>query len=116
MHKDTLARSFPRKVKEEIAERDSVDGWPCCVMCGAAAPPSPNGISIAWSNAHFISRAQGGLGVTENGLTLCPKCHRRYDQTTDRKAIREYLRGYLESKHADWDEGDLYYEKGMCDV
>lgn len=116
MRKDTKARNFPRKVKEEIAERDSVEGWPCCVVCGAAAPQTDGRISIAWSNAHFISRAQGGLGVVENGVTLCPKCHRVYDQTTERERIRDYLRSYLESKHLGWDEASLYYEKGMDDV
>lgn len=113
MRKDTIARDFPRKVKEEIAERDSINDWPCCIVCGAAAPPSPNGIAIGWSNAHFISRAQGGLGVVENGVTLCPKCHHAYDQTTRRAELREFIREYLEEKHMDWDEDSLYYEKGM---
>lgn len=106
MRKDTKARDFDRNAKLAISERDSIDGWPCCVNCGSAAP-SP----LAWSNAHFISRAQGGLGIPENGLTLCPECHRRYDQTTDRPVLREYFREYLQSKHAEWDESKLYYRK-----
>lgn len=108
MHKDTKARAFDRKTKEIIAERDSIKGWPCCVRCGAAAP-----MPLAWSNAHFISRAQGGLGVVENGLTLCPRCHREYDQTTRREDLREFFREYLKSKHPGWDESELYYRKGM---
>jgi hypothetical protein len=36
VRKDTIARDFPRKVKEEIAERDSINDWPCCIVCGAA--------------------------------------------------------------------------------
>ena len=108
MRKDTKARDFDRNTKIAIADRDSINDWPCCVVCGAAAPSQ-----LAWSNAHFISRAQGGLGVVENGLTLCPRCHHDYDQTTKRAELREYLREYLESKHFDWDEENLYYEKGM---
>ena len=109
MRKDTKARNFDRKAKEEIAERDSIDGWPCCVRCGAAAPAPP--ASPVWSNAHFISRAQGGLGIPENGLTLCPRCHREYDQTTQRGSLREYFREYLISKHPGWEESKLYYKR-----
>ena len=75
MRKDTKARDFDRNTKFAISERDSIDGWPCCVFCGAAAPSE-----LAWSNAHYIARSQGGLGIEQNGLTLCPICHRKYDQ------------------------------------
>jgi 5-methylcytosine-specific restriction endonuclease McrA len=108
MHKDTKARDFNIATKKAISERDSIDGWPCCVYCGSAAPAP-----LAWSNAHFISRSQGGLGIEENGLTLCPECHRRYDQTTDRKQMREFFREYLQSKYEYWNEGDLIYRKGI---
>ena len=64
MRKDTKARDFTRGEKMAIAERDSIDGWTCCVFCGAPAPAT-----LAWSNAHYISRAQGGLGIAQNGLT-----------------------------------------------
>ena len=91
----------------DISIRDSIDGWPCCVYCGAAAPSE-----IAWSNAHYISRAQGGLGIEENGLTLCPICHRKYDQTTARTEMRAYFREYLMGKYENWDEDKLLYRKG----
>lgn len=106
MRKDTKARDFDRKAKEAIARRDSFGGWPCCVYCGEAAPAE-----IAWSNAHFISRAQGGLGIPENGLTLCPVCHNLYDQSTRREAMRGFFREYLREKHPGWDEGKLIYHK-----
>lgn len=106
MRKDTKARDFSRKAKEQIAERDSIEGWPCCVYCGLAAPAP-----LAWSNAHFIARSQQGRGIPENGLTLCPTCHRRYDQTTDRNMMREYFREYLKSKYENWDEEALIYRK-----
>ena len=53
------------------------------------------------------------MGIEENGLTLCPKCHRRYDQSTDRKMMREFFREYLQSKYEYWNEDDLIYRKGM---
>ena len=108
MRKDTKARDIPKKVKEAVADRDSFDGWPCCINCGQ---PTPAENRLAFSNAHFISRAQGGLGVEENTLTLCPLCHRRYDQTTDRPKLREYFRAYLEGHYPDWDESKLYYRR-----
>lgn len=108
MRKDTKARDFDRKTKFAIAERDSIDGWPCCVYCGAAAPDT-----IAWSNAHYIARSQGGLGIEWNGLTLCPICHRKYDQTTARKEMREFFREYLRMFYFGWNEEDLIYRKGM---
>ena len=107
MRKDTKARDFDRKVKLAISERDSIDGWPCCVYCGAAAPQP-----LAYSNAHYIARSQGGLGIERNGLTLCPVCHRRYDQTTERMKMREFFRDYLQSKYEGWNEEDLIYRKG----
>ena len=108
MRKDTKARDFDRKAKTAISERDSIDGWPCCVYCGLAAPTP-----LAWSNAHFIARSQGGLGVPENGLTLCPECHRRYDQTTDRAEMRGFFREYLRERYDNWSEDALIYRKGM---
>ena len=106
MRKDTRARGFSNKVKMQIAERDSIDGWPCCVRCGAAAPAP-----LAWSNAHYIARSQQGKGIFENGLTLCPVCHGRYDQSEHRAADREYYREYLKSKHENWSEEALIYRK-----
>lgn len=108
MRKDTKARDISKKVKEAVAERDSFDGWPCCVNCGL---PAPSGNRLAFSNAHFVSRAQGGLGIEENILTLCPRCHGKYDQTTERPKLLEYFKEYLKGKYPDWDESKLYYRK-----
>ena len=108
MRKDTKARDFSPKTKKAIMNRDMIDGWPCCVNCGATAPSNE---SPVWSNAHFISRAQGGLGTEENGLTLCPACHRKYDQTTERPRLRAYFREYLMDHYPGWDESKLYYRR-----
>lgn len=108
MRKDTKARSIPKHVKEAVAERDCCDGWPCCINCGRPAPPERQ---TAFSCAHFVSRAQGGLGIEENILTLCPECHRRYDQTTEREELRSFFREHLKSKYPNWDEEKLYYSR-----
>lgn len=108
MRKDTKSRAISPKVKGAVAKRDSIGDWPCCINCGQ---PAPTEKPTAFSNAHFISRAQGGLGIEENILTLCPRCHRRYDQTTERETLRGFFRGYLKSKYHNWDEEKLYYRR-----
>lgn len=98
MRKRTKALSIPPRVKEAVWERDGQ----CCVYCGNpyAAP-----------EAHFIARAQGGLGIEENILTLCRECHRKYDQTYHRKQMRTFFRDYLSSAYTGWSEDKLIYRR-----
>ena len=108
MKKRTKALSIPVKVKEAVARRDSFDGWPCCLLCGT---PAPSENQLAFSNAHFISRSHGGLGIEENILTLCWLCHQRYDNSSERSELREELRGYLKNRYPNWDEKNLIYRR-----
>lgn len=64
-------------------------------------------------NAHYISRASGGLGVEENIMTLCIGCHYHFDSgnAQERKELKEKARSYLMSKYQNWDEGKLTYRK-----
>lgn len=104
----TESLAIPLKVKEAVADRDSFDGWPCCILCGSPAPVNNR---LAFSNAHYISRSHGGLGREDNILTLCPGCHMRYDQTTDREKIRPYFTRYLREHYRNWNEKNLVYKK-----
>ena len=106
--KRTEAVSIPPQVKKAVAERDSVDGHPCCIWCGK---PAPTTNPLAFSNAHYISRGQGGLGIEENILTLDWECHLRHDQSEHREEMREFFKNYLKSKYPDWDEDNLIYRK-----
>ena len=108
MHTRTKALAIPVGVKQKVADRDSFDGWPCCVLCGRPAPVNNR---LAFSNAHYINRAQGGLGVEENILTLCPACHNRYDQTTERATLKPFFGRYLGERYPGWDESKLVYRK-----
>ena len=111
MRNETRDTAIPAKVKQAVAIRDEVDGWPCCLICGTPAPPSAY---TAFSCAHYIPRSAGGLGnVEENILTLCPRCHSMYDQGIDRKTTAEYLDAYLKSKYPYWDKENLTYKKGQ---
>ena len=106
LRKDTKARDFSKAVKEKIAERDSIDGCPCCVNCGKPAPGR-----LVWSNAHFISRAQGGLGIEQNVFTACFTCHYKEDFGQEQLEYREQAKKYLESQYEGWNEKNLYYDK-----
>lgn len=104
----TKSLEIPIKIKKAVAERDSVNEWPCCVFCGK---PAPTSTPLAFSNAHYIPRSQGGLGTEENILTLCWDCHMRFDQSTERENMRMFFREYLMSKYPDWNEENLIYKK-----
>ena len=103
MRNETKKTAIPKKVKDAVWKRDGG----CCVWCG-----SP----YASPCAHYISRAQGGLGIEENILTLCGSCHRNYDQGTNRPSMRIYFRQYLKSFYPDWDEKNLVYRKENNDA
>lgn len=100
----TKAVAISQEVKRRVAERDEIDGWTCCVICG-----SPNGLP----EAHYIARSNNGLGIEENIVTLCRPCHYRYDfgDREERAEIKETLRQYLKSKYPDWNEERLVYRK-----
>ena len=96
LHRQTRATSIPAAVKQVVWERDCGR----CVLCGRPGNP--------W--CHYISRAQGGLGIAENILTLCPVCHLEYDGT-ERNNLRPILRRYLREHYDDWNEDALTYKK-----
>ena len=108
MSKRTKALEIPIAVKKAVAERDSIDGHPCCIWCGKPAPTSN---PLAFSNAHYIPRSQGGLGIEENTLTLDWECHLRYDQSEHRETMRWFFKNYLKSKYPEWDESTCTYKK-----
>jgi 5-methylcytosine-specific restriction endonuclease McrA len=62
-------------------------------------------------NSHFIRRSQGGLGIPENIVTMCMRCHQMYDQGSDRRAIESYTEKYLKSLYPDWNRENLIYKK-----
>lgn len=74
-----------------------------CVYCGNPGLPE----------AHYIPRSKGGLGVEQNILTLCRKCHDRFDNGPRmvRDGMKEFFAEYLQSHYPDWDETKLIYHK-----
>ena len=98
MHRRTKALAIPPKVKAQVWDRDLHR----CVLCGSL---------YAFPDAHYISRAQGGLGIPENVVTLCRPCHDRYDNSPDRAELRAVLAEHLKTWYPDWNEQNLIYRK-----
>jgi len=90
---------IPYKVKRIVWERDDH----CCILCG-----NPQ----AMPNAHYIPRSHGGLGIEQNIVTLCWRCHNAYDQTDKRAEIKPLIEKYLRACYRNWKEENLYYKKG----
>lgn len=98
MQKRTKALAISKEVKLKVWNRDNKR----CVICGN---------SNAIPACHYIARSQGGLGIEENIVTLCYKCHTAYDNGNKRKEIKEQLKRYLMHKYTNWNEEDLVYKK-----
>lgn len=96
--KRTKALMIPKSVKERVYERD---GGRCIFCCRPGLP-----------EAHYISRAHGGLGIEENVVTACRGCHDLMDNSTERPVMLAYAREYLQSQYPQWDETKLIYKKG----
>ena len=96
--KRSKACDITQKVKERVWERDGGK----CIICGSYQ---------AMPNSHYIRRSQGGLGIEENVVTMCQRCHALYDQGVDREAIAAYTRNYLRKIYPGWDESKLIYKK-----
>ena len=105
-NKRSKACDISQKVKEKVFERDNG----CCVVCGNSYNVMPN--------AHYISRAKGGLGIEENVVTLCTgltenNCHYKFDNGTkeQKTKIKEKIKNYLISIYPGWNEEMLIYKK-----
>lgn len=97
--KQAIAKHPTPEVKVAVGDRD---GW-LCIKCHRPGDPV----------AHYIPRTKGGLGIEENILTLCDKCHKEYDSSRGmaRAGMMEEFADYLKSKYPDWDEKKLIYHK-----
>ncbi len=97
-HKMTIACDISPRVRERVLGRDARR----CILCGCN-----HGLEIA----HYIGRAQCGLGVPQNLVTLCKKCHMDYDNSDKRGMIKPYIEEYLEGWYGEIDKSKLVYNK-----
>ena len=97
MSKRSKACDISPKVRQVVAERDGG----LCIISGKPGIP----------NAHYISRAHGGLGIEQNIVTLAPDIHHEYDNGTHQEEYGEKIKAYLQLHYANWNEKDLIYDK-----
>jgi hypothetical protein len=91
------ACDIPQSVRKIVEARDKG----LCVICGQVGIP----------NMHYIARSHGGLGIEQNIVCGCLKCHGEYDNGKYRKQHGEVIKRYLQSKYDNWNETDLIYRK-----
>lgn len=95
MNKRTKAVDVPANVRKEVLGRDNHR----CIFCKRFG-----GLTMA----HIIPRSQGGLGIKENLVTACSRCHEMMDHTLKRKAMIEYAENHIKKFH---EETERIYKK-----
>ena len=101
MSKRSKACEISQETKRIVYKRDNER----CVIC-------KRWVEMRFSNAHYIKRSQGGLGIPENIVTLCPECHYKEDFGKDSKLYEETIKQYLKSIYGEnWNKEKLIYKK-----
>lgn len=97
--KRTKACEIKPEVRKAVEERDDH----LCIFCGR------------WGRGegHFVRRSQGGLGIEQNVITVCRKCHHEMDNGMNRVQYISYAESYLRDHYEDWNISDLVYHKGF---
>src|SRR5574344_1627493 len=80
-HKQTKKTDIAKEVQKAVWERDNHK----CIICNKE-------VSIKYANAHYVKRSQGGLGVEQNIVTLCPECHFREDMGQNSKLYERKIK------------------------
>ncbi len=93
------ATDIPQSVKKAVFERDNGR----CIFCRNPGLPE----------MHYISRQRGGLGIKENIVTGCRKCHDIYDfgDKYQKQLFDDIIWDYLKKHYPDLKKEDLYFKK-----
>lgn len=97
MSKRSKACAISKAVKEAVYKRDKGR----CIVCNKQGIP----------NAHYIRRSQGGLGIEENVVTLCMRCHSAFDDGNMRHTIGAVILDYLKYRYPNWIKDKVIYKK-----
>lgn len=97
---------FSAQERRKIHERDNET----CLFCRLGYRPSFEA-GGALQVMHYVGRAQGGLGIAENGALGCVYHHQMLDNGLYHNEMKAIFRGYLKSHYPEWDESALIYNK-----
>lgn len=97
MHKRTKSCAISKMTKLIVYTRDNQR----CIFCGRKGLPE----------AHVVPRSHGGLGVPQNIVTVCRKCHDLMDNSTQRQQLIEIAKAYLKDYYPDISQSDVIYQK-----
>ena len=112
MHRQTKQTAIPASVKAAVALRDSANGPATCIICGAPGGP----------HCHIVRRSQGGMGIEENIVTLCPQCHYSLDEglylkrlaplgIKTQQQVQNIVEDYMREKYPGWNRENVKYRK-----
>lgn len=96
-HKRTKATSISLETKIIVTARDGG----CCIFCGKEGKPE----------AHVVNRSQGGLGIPENIVTVCRKCHGEMDNGINSISYKRFAINYLREAYPGWTKKKVTYRK-----
>jgi 5-methylcytosine-specific restriction endonuclease McrA len=94
------ATDISPKVREIIKERDKT-----CILCGS---------SQMLTIADYVPRSKGGLGIPENLVLLCMKCHEEFDHSkysniSDIHSIKIFK--YLSNLYPHFEHCNRFYKR-----
>lgn len=95
--KRSQATDIPKSVKDKVWQRDEHR----CIFCGS---------SQARPESHIIPRSSGGIGVEQNIITVCRRCHTLMDQSTKREKMVKSAMHYIENIYGNIDWSDYIYD------
>ena len=103
--KRAKALDIPLSVRMEVYERSGGK----CETCGKWCDDP------GYSNSHYIPRSQGGLGIKENILHQCERCHYQMDHATGvpRRRMKALARLVLVRNYGEFEDEELKYKKGV---
>lgn len=97
MHKMTKATSIPKSVKQTVYNRDGGR----CIFCGRSGDPV----------SHVVRRSLGGMGIEENIVTACSKCHKEFDEGKNSEKMYCKAVSYLKGFYPNWSRENMIYKK-----
>lgn len=104
MYKTSRAKAtdIPADVRKAVKQRDNS----LCIFC-----QSSYGIELAHT---ILSRSKGGLGIEQNLVCACQRCHKIMDSESEQgKRFRQSAIRYLEKQYGrKIDREEVRYAKG----